>query len=164
MLFIYLFITKKNLFLQVYEQRDKFRYVIKKGAQGKNKVIRDLSSCVIKKFDSYDILKAEIKGEEKKNHILIDIVYIPVNRSNETINCYFTNNLHLAYRSYYLRENKKTGEKNIEKLSARQCYYCDKYFSNISKFNGHVKCCSDIAGFIYKIEHKNVVIFQDNFS
>ena len=66
MLFIYLFITKKNLFLQVYEQRDKFRYVIKKGVQGKNKVIRDLSSSVIKKFDSYDILKAEIKGEEKK--------------------------------------------------------------------------------------------------
>ena len=66
MLFIYLFITKKNLFLQVYEQRDKFRYIIKKGVQGKNKVIRDLSSSVIKKFDSYDILKAEIKGEEKK--------------------------------------------------------------------------------------------------
>ena len=74
---IYLFITKKNLFLQVYEQRDKFRYVIKKGVQGKNKVIRDLSLCVIKKLDSYDILKAEIKGEEF--HILIDIVYIPVN-------------------------------------------------------------------------------------
>ena len=66
MLFIYLFITKKKKFLQVYEQRDKFRYVIKKGVQGKNKVIRDLSSSVIKKFDSYDILKAEIKGEEKK--------------------------------------------------------------------------------------------------
>ena len=33
-----------------------------------------------------------------------------------------------------------------------------------SKFNGHVKCCSDIAGIIYKSEHKNVVSFQDNFS
>ena len=117
---------------------------------------------VIKKLDSYDILKAEIKGEEF--HILIDIVYIPVNWSNETINCYFTNNFHLAYKSYYLRENMKTGEKTIEKPFARQCYYCDKYFSNISKFNSHVKCSSGIAGFIYKFEHKNVVIFQDNFS
>ena len=58
----------------------------------------------------------------------------------------------------------KTGEKTIEKPFARQCYYCDKYFSNISKFNSHVKCSSGIAGFIYKFEHKNVVIFQDNFS
>ena len=33
-----------------------------------------------------------------------------------------------------------------------------------SKFNGHVKCCSDIVGIICKSEHKNVVSFQDNFS
>ena len=37
-------------------------------------------------------------------------------------------------------------------------------FSNISKFKGHVKCCSDILSIIYKFEDKNVVIFQDNFS
>ena len=37
-------LSKKNLFLCVYEQRDKFRYyVIKKGVQGKNNVMRDLS-------------------------------------------------------------------------------------------------------------------------
>ena len=39
--------NEKKLFLRVYEQRDKFRYVIKKGVQGKNKIIRDLSSCAI---------------------------------------------------------------------------------------------------------------------
>ena len=115
--------------------------------------------CIIKKFNGYDILKAEINGEEKKQHIPIDIVYIAVNWSNETINCYFTVNLHFAYGSYCSRENIKTGAKTIEKLSAWQCYYCDKYFSNISKFNGHVKYCSDIAGIIYKFEHKNFVSF-----
>ena len=54
---------------------------------------------------------------EKKKHIPIDIVYIVVNWSNETINCYFTVNLHFAYRSYCSRENIKTVEKTIEKLS-----------------------------------------------
>ena len=73
---------------------------------------------MIKKFNGYDILKAEINGEEKKQHIPIDIVYIAVNWSNEMINCYFTVNLHFAYRSYYSRENIKTGAKTIEKLSA----------------------------------------------
>lgn len=43
---------QKNLFLRVQEQHDKFRFIIKKGAQGKNNVIRDLSSCIIKKFNS----------------------------------------------------------------------------------------------------------------
>ena len=41
-------LRKKNQFLCVYGQRDKFRFIIKKGVQGKHSVIRDLSSCVIK--------------------------------------------------------------------------------------------------------------------
>ena len=153
----------KKLFSRVYEQRNKFRYVIEKGVQGKNNVTFDLSLCLITKFNGCNILKAQIKGE-KKQAVPIDIVYIPVKGSDETLNCYFTNNLHLLYRLLCSRENIKTGETTIEKLSARQCYYYDKYFSNISKFNGHVKCCSDIASIIYKFERKNIVSFQDNFS
>ena len=34
---------EKKLFLRVYEQRNKCRYVIKKGVLGKNKIIPDLS-------------------------------------------------------------------------------------------------------------------------
>ena len=52
-------------------------------------------------------------------------------------------------------------KKTIEQLNAQQCYYCDKYFSNISKFHAHVKCCSEIA---YKFEPRNIISFQDNFS
>ena len=121
--------------------------------------MRDLSYCVINKFNGYNILKAEIKDEEKKVHQPIDIVYVPIKNSNEIINCYFTDNLHLAYRSYCTR---KKGDETIEKLPARQCYYCDKYFTNLSKFNTHAKC-SDIAGIVYTFEHKNIISFQDNF-
>ena len=38
--------------------------------------MRDLSSCVIKTFNGYNILKAEIKDEEKKVHQPIDTVYV----------------------------------------------------------------------------------------
>ena len=69
----------------------------------------------------------------------------------------------MAYRFYCLRESTKTGDKTIERLSTQQCYYYDKYCSNVSKFNDHVKYCSDIAGNVYKFEHKNIVSFQDNF-
>ena len=71
-------------------------YDIKIYVQEKNSVIRDLSPCVIKKFDGYVTLKVEIKAEQKKQHVPIDIVYIPVKGHDETINCYFTNKLHLA--------------------------------------------------------------------
>ena len=98
----------------------------------------DLSFCVIKKFNGYNILKAEIKDEEKKVHQPIDIVYNPIKKSNEIINCYFTDNLYLAYRSYGTR---RKGDETIEKLLLRQCYYCDRYFANLSKFNAHIRCC-----------------------
>ena len=74
---------EKKLFLRVYEQRDKFRYVIKKGVQGKNKIIRDLSSCAIKKIYGYNIINAEVKTDEKTLHEPIDIVYIPIKRRME---------------------------------------------------------------------------------
>ena len=41
-------------------------------------------------------------------------------------------------------------------------YYCKKYFSNVSKFNRHVICCSEIAGIVYKFEHKNIVLVTFN--
>ena len=62
------FLEMKGLFLSVYERRDKFRYVIKKGTQGKNNIIRDLSSSVVQKFNGYEILKVQLKSEEKRCH------------------------------------------------------------------------------------------------
>ena len=56
---------EQNLFLPVYEQQDKFCFVIKKDVQGKNKVIHYLSSCIIKKFNGDNVTKAEIKSDEK---------------------------------------------------------------------------------------------------
>ena len=100
------------------------------------------------------------KMRGKKVHLLINIVYVPIKKSDEIINCYFTDNLDLAYRSYCAR---KKGDKTIEKLTTRQCYYCDKYFANLSKFSVHVKCCSDIAGITYTFEHKNIISFQNSF-
>lgn len=47
-------LMQKMLFLHFYEQQDKFQYIIKKCAQGKNQVMHDLSACVIKKFNGYN--------------------------------------------------------------------------------------------------------------
>ena len=89
-------LVTKELLLKVYERRDKFCYII--GVHGKNKNLRDFSSCVFQKFNGYDILKSELKNEEKQFHELIDIIYEPVN-DESSVKCFFTDNLHLAYRS-----------------------------------------------------------------
>ena len=56
----------KGLFLRVYERRDKFQYIIKKECMIKIRNIRGLPSCVVQKFNGYDILKSELKNEEKR--------------------------------------------------------------------------------------------------
>ena len=89
-------LVTKELLLKVYELRDKFLYII--GVHSKNKNLCDFSSCVFQKFNGYDILKSELKNEEKQFHELIDIIYEPVN-DESSAKCFFGDNLHLAYRS-----------------------------------------------------------------
>ena len=82
------FDRKKGLFIRVYETRDKFRYLIKKGVHGKNNVVRDLSSCVIKKVNGNEISQDQLKREQKCFLELIDIIYEPV-KDNDKIACFF---------------------------------------------------------------------------
>ena len=141
------FLEMKGLFLRVSERLDKFHYVIKKSTQGKNNVIRDLSSCIVQKFNKYEIFKTQLKTEEKCCHEPIDIIYEPVN------------DLHLAHRSYC---SQKIGDDyKTHHPATRQCYYCDKYFScPPNKFFKHVKVCSEIAGIVYKFENNKIISFQ----
>ena len=84
-----------------------------------------MQACVIQKFNGYEILKQQLQGHEKHSHKPIDIIYEPV-INNSAIACFFTSNLHLAYRSYYSRTVK--GKHQVLHPSTRQCYYCDYEF------------------------------------
>ena len=50
--------TKNGLFLRVYELKDKFRYLIKQDSEKKT-ILRELSSCVIKNFNGFSIVRIE---------------------------------------------------------------------------------------------------------
>ena len=54
-------LEQKHLFLRVYKRRDKFRFLIKKGVVGRNKIVRDLFACVIRKFNVYEISSVKFK-------------------------------------------------------------------------------------------------------
>ena len=74
--------------VRLYERRYKFRYIIEKGVQGKNNKIRNLSSCEIQRFNCHNILKPEIKRDEKQFHEPVDVIYEPVVDSKPR-NCFF---------------------------------------------------------------------------
>ena len=81
---------------------------------GKNNIICDLSSCVIQKFNRYEILKHQLKDQEKQFHEPVDIIYEPVN-DDSSIACFFTGNLHLPYR-YYCSKKVKDSYKNLSSV------------------------------------------------
>ena len=127
------------MFLRVYECRNKFRFLIKKPPQGKNKIIRNISLCVIQKYNGYAFVKVEKKNQEKQLFETIDIVYDPVQNFDDIVDCCFTFHLHVTYRLQYSR-----GKKGTQILHAFQCYLCYKFHSTKKTFEKHLLCCSQI--------------------
>ena len=57
-------LSKYDYFLKFYERREKFRFLINKKIERKNKVTRDLSSSAIEKFNGYELIKHELNGKK----------------------------------------------------------------------------------------------------
>ena len=51
-------LNKYILFLRVYELKDKWRYLIKQDSENK-KYLRELSSCIVEKFNGFNIANVE---------------------------------------------------------------------------------------------------------
>ena len=84
----------------MYEPRKSFAtlYLIKKVPKGKNIIQRDLSACVEECFNDFELVKKLTKNERKKLFKAIGIVYRPVSKINQVINCYFSKSMRNAYR------------------------------------------------------------------
>ena len=85
--------------------------MIKKTPKGKNIMQRDLSTCVEELFNGFHLVRKLTKNEMRENFKLIDIVYKPLRRVNQIIDCYFS----LLMRNAYCL----TSDKKMEKMLAR---------------------------------------------
>ena len=85
--------------------------MIKKTPKGKSIMQRDLSTCVEELFNGFHLVRKLTKNEMRENFKLIDIVYKPLRRVNQIIDCYFSLLMRNAYRL--------TSEKKMEKMLAR---------------------------------------------
>ena len=97
----------------------------------------------------------------KKEFWSIVTVHEPV-MNDDPLLCFFTDSIHLAFRSYVDRNVK--GEYKLEHPAVRQCCYCKKYFAKSKEtFQKHVKKCTSIEGIVHSFENGKKKLFWNNF-
>ena len=93
-------LCEKKLFLRLYEKKNKFKYVSKKGYE-KNEVQKEISSCVEQRFNSFQITCHLLTKKQKVDFESLGIIYKPAMRLDEIIECYFTSEINLAFRANF---------------------------------------------------------------
>ena len=88
----------------------------------------------------------------------MDIIFDPVKHQKYRIDCYFSTDKHLAYRTL-LSEGKSS---TVKHSRTSQCFYCSTYFIWKSRYDRRIGNCSRITEIVYKFHNKNLVTFEDN--
>ena len=155
-------LAKHNVFLKFFERRDTYRFLIKKKVKRKNEVTRNLLSSVLEKFNSYEMIRNDLSYQEKAEVIPIDVVYEPICDENFPVPCYFTSEIHLAYRSYVGFFDKE--KEQIKNRTFRQCHYCQNFFAkNKEQIKKLLSICTAKEGITYAFDNGQTLNYQDNF-
>ena len=89
-------------------------------------MIRELSACIIQKFNGYELLRNHLNSIERRDFTPIDIVYDPTLDVKKNIECFFALNIFLGYGSTV--EKSRKGERIFNHTNAKQCRYCNNFF------------------------------------
>ena len=99
-------LAKHGFFLKFFERRDMLRFLVHKKVTRKNEITRKLLGLVTEKFDGYETIKDNLARKEKMDFTPLDIVHELTYDENIPVTCYFTGQIHRAYRSYMDRSEK----------------------------------------------------------
>ena len=150
---------KHGYFLRFFERRNQYQYLLRKKSQSKNQMLRELSTCTIRKFNGYEILKKNLEKKETKPHYSIDILVIILDKP---LFCYFCPEIHVAYRSYI--EKFRNGSKYVTNASVRQCHYSNNFFvKSEEKMKHHISFCAAKEGISYFFDNAKIIYYQDNY-
>ena len=151
-------ISKHGFFLKFFERCKMYRFLIKKREQRKIEVTRNLSACVVEKFNGYEIIRQDLTRKEKVDFRAIDIVYEPSFEKDIPAVCYFSPNIQLVYKSYIAEFQK--GQEKVINRAVRQCHYCQNYFAkNYGQMQKYLSICAAKEGITYS----QIIDYQDNF-
>ena len=155
---ITIILAKFGFFVRVYELKKNCRHLsLKKPDQ--QKIVKQLSSCLIEKYNGFTVIRIEYEKKERKNFEPLDIIYKLTKDLQTEPLCYFTTDISLAYSAYYLRASKMKRATKVQ-----LCHYCNHFFAhNQKKFERHLKYCSGKPGVIYNFTNQSLVSYEDNF-
>ena len=74
--------------------------------KSKQKIIRQLCSCLIEKYNGFKVILIEFKRNQRKLFKPIDIIYKPTRSIEIEPLCYFSDDISKAYSSSYSKEKK----------------------------------------------------------
>ena len=151
-------LSRHNMFLRVFELKDKFHYLIKENNERK-RYVNEVSACVIERFNGFTIVRLEFDNQVRKEFSPIDIIYRPVKKQHAILNCFFTDKLHLAYKASY---NETLEWEKLRSGYAFQCYFCGKFWTRQHRIDKHMKHCVGKTGFVYNFQTRNLLTYEEN--
>ena len=110
-----------------------------------------------RKFNGCAFAQIKLAKKEKEDLVPINILYKPVKKQDEVINCYFTGDLKNAYRALYYKS-----QQILTANALYECFYCNDFFIIKNKLERHLRTCGKKPGVLYDFNLKNVVTFEDN--
>ena len=114
-------LSKFGYLLRVFELKNKYQYfTMKKSNQ--QKTIRQLSSCLIEKYNDFTVISIEYQKKERKKFKVIDIIYKPTKNIEIEPLCFCSNDISKAYSSNYSK-----GNKNYRANKIYQCFCCNHF-------------------------------------
>ena len=111
------------------------------------------------KFNGFTFADIWLQSKEKTDLIPVNILYKPVKRENDVIECFFTDDLKNVYRALYMRSSM---HESLAK-TLYECFYCREFWLRKCKWQNHIRVCGKKTGVVYNLQLKNIVTFEDNF-
>ena len=144
--------------MRVYELKKKYRHLtIKKTDQ--QKTVKQLSSCLIEKYNGFTVIRIEYQKKERKNFTPLDIIFKPSKQLEIKPLCFFSLDILKAYSSYYSKGKDLRRAHRVD-----QYHYCNHFFINHkTKLERHMKNCSGKPGVIYNFSNQSLISYEDNF-
>ena len=151
-------LNENNLFLRVYELKDKFRYLIKQESE-KEKILRELSACVVEKFNGFNIVRAAFDKKLRRLFRPVDILYAPAKKADQLVNCFLSAKLNPMFRVSCSDGSKSN---KVKRSTAWQCYFCLNYYAPKERYDHHIKNCAGCCCCVYNFNTQSLLTFEEN--
>ena len=134
-------LNKRSLFVRVYKLKAKFCCLTIRNSN-KNKILREVSSCLTEKFNGFCVVPIEQEKKITKKFRRVYIIYKPIKKCNKLIECYYSRCLNFGFRGKFTEGNQT----KIKFCTTWQYYYCSNYYGRKDKFERQIENCASQPG------------------